>query len=88
MNDEEREKKDRMQEDIHTALEELLDLADGDVLVGWVICYEGMGTDNLRRAGHMYGPSTQTDWGALGLIEWVRRVSMLLPEDDTDEGDD
>lgn len=65
------------QEKIHTALQTLLNLEEGEILTGWILSYEYMGLDDKRFAGHIYGPKGMTTWGALGLVEWSGRVSLL-----------
>lgn len=77
----------REQDEIHTALKEVLHLQEGEILTGWVVCFETMGLDGVRSAGHLYGPEGQTPWGATGLIEWAKTRS--IPEgSETDEDDE
>lgn len=72
------ESEKREQEEIHTALQEILKLEEDQLLTGWIVIYEAMGMDNERVAGHVYGPSGMTTWGALGLVEWAK--TRTLPE--------
>jgi hypothetical protein len=64
------------QEEIHESLAETLPLEEGHVLTGWLIAFETRGPDGKADAGHYYGPAAMTTWGVLGLLEWVRRVSL------------
>jgi hypothetical protein len=89
LNDRERER--REQEEIHTAIQESLKLPEGEILTGWIICYETVGLDNERTAGHVYGPAGMTTWAAMGLIEWAKSRSLpggvddaLAEEEDVD----
>lgn len=79
------ESEERGQREIHAALADLLPLADGEMLTGWIIVYETLSADDSPQAGHVYGPAAMTTWRAMGLIEWAR--SRTLPES-TDVGDD
>lgn len=77
---------ERDQEEIHTALGQLLPLEDGEVLAGWIVIYETATADDRPNAGHVYGPAAMTTWRAMGLVEWAR--ARTLPESidlETDE---
>lgn len=77
----------RDQEKIHTALQELLPLDDGEMLAGWIVIYETANAEDEPNAGHVYGPAAMTTWRAMGLVEWAR--SRTLPEaTDLEDGDD
>lgn len=67
---------ERVQEDIHAALERVLPLGDSR-LAGWIVVYETVTADGRPGAGHMYGPAAMTPWRAMGLVEWAR--SRTLP---------
>jgi hypothetical protein len=77
---------ERDQEQIHTALGELLPLEDGEMLAGWIVIYETVGADDRPQAGHVYGPAAMTTWRAMGLVEWAR--ARTLPESTDLEDDD
>lgn len=74
------------QEQIHDAIAPLV-CDDGEVLTGWISCYETQQLDGAPQAGHYYGPATMTAWGALGLIEWARTVTLPDSRADDDDGD-
>lgn len=76
----------RDQEKIHGALQELLELEDGEMLAGWIVVYETVSADDEPKAGHVYGPAGMTTWRAMGLVEWARR--RTLPESVELEDDD
>ena len=64
------------QELIHDDLARALGLDEGEVLTGWVIAYEVAQPEGDAYAGHAYGPGGMTSWRALGLLEWVRNVTI------------
>lgn len=74
------------QELTHEAIEAALGL-DDVVLTGWVLVWEGSKPDGGAVCGHVYGPATMTDWRALGLLEYARRVTLLDEDDDDLEAD-
>lgn len=82
------------QERLHKVIEEILlesgDIKEGQILTGWVVCYEAMHISEASGgfAGSFYGPREMSTWRALGLIEWVRRFSLRPDDDDEDDGDD
>lgn len=80
------------QQKLHEAITETLtergDLPEGQLLAGWVLCYETVSmSEKAAVAGHIYGPREMTVWRALGLVEWASRYS-LGPGESDDEDDD
>ncbi len=67
------------QEAVHDALQEAL--GDDGVITGWVVAFETLHPDDERTGGHLYGPGTQTAWGALGLLEWARQHTIGNDDD-------
>lgn len=64
------------QDNVHAAIESTLELEDGEILTGWVVCYETTTMEGESNAGHLYGPQSMTSWRALGLLEWVRMLTI------------
>ena len=75
---------------LEAALHEIGMLDDGDVLTGWVICFEKMTADNETFASRVYGPAGMTTWRALGLVEFLSRTDGFVEgaESSLDLGDD
>lgn len=80
------ESEQRDQEKIHSALVDVLNLDDGEMLAGWIVVFETVTADDVQNAGHVYGPAAMTTWRAMGLVEWAR--SRTLPESADLEEDD
>ena len=75
------------QEELHGAIVRALqdrgDLADDQILTGWVLIFEATSLgDSRSSAGHFYGPREMTTWKSLGLVEWVRRFCLIADDDD------
>lgn len=67
----------RIQEALNNALRESSLLHDGDLLTGWVLCFEKMTDDSRALAGRISGPPGMTVWRALGLSTYLNRSDGL-----------
>lgn len=88
--EEELEQQQKLHSVIEETLQELGDLKEGQLLTGWVICFEAidMSDETENFAGSFYGPREMSTWRALGLLEWVRRFSLRPGDDEGDGLDD
>lgn len=62
-------------------LSSLLDLNDDEILTGWVICYETAQVDDRRNVGYLIAPG-DTEWKAMGLLEWVKKMLTDVESDE------
>lgn len=76
MNDEDEE----IRSTTANAIEELLRanglVADDAIVAGWVVCFETIGADGDKTAGHLEGPHEMSTWRVMGLMEWVLRYCL------------
>lgn len=85
------------QEIIHghivSALHEVNTVEPGDVITGWVVCYEVMDAAGDMSAARVYGPAGMTTWRAHGLCDYLGAhdglddgsIAVDLDEQDDDE---